>query len=249
MWAVRLPVLPAKQWPQIALAVAAHMRLAGSFVIQNREYLMNDFDDQDQRHGFSIIDNEVIDLNLDPFTLSVYLVLLRHANQEKMALQSIDSIGEQLAGLSMPETSPTPLSRPTVRKALRRLVKLQLIEIYPRFLPDGGRTSNGYMILPVKKQLSAVEPRVQNTERHVRQRRRIKTRERFYGYLIDRDGEHCTSPGCGETSNLTIDHIVPRKLGGTNDPTNLHLLCQKHNSEKGIRSWEWFLRRRQQVQS
>ncbi|MEW7280211.1 HNH endonuclease [Aquimarina sp. 2201CG1-2-11] len=33
--------------------------------------------------------------------------------------------------------------------------------------------------------------------------------------------------------SLHIDHIVPLKLGGTNDTTNLQVLCETHNLEKG----------------
>ena len=36
--------------------------------------------------------------------------------------------------------------------------------------------------------------------------------------------------------NLTIDHIVPRSKGGTNDPDNLQLLCGACNSTKGNRT-------------
>ena len=32
---------------------------------------------------------------------------------------------------------------------------------------------------------------------------------------------------------LEIDHIVPLNLGGTNDPTNLQILCENCNSKKG----------------
>ena len=38
----------------------------------------------------------------------------------------------------------------------------------------------------------------------------------------------------------TMDHIVPLKKGGDNDPTNLQLLCQPCNASKGARSeHEW----------
>ena len=47
--------------------------------------------------------------------------------------------------------------------------------------------------------------------------------------------------GCQEFfrfRNLTIDHIVPRSKGGTNDPDNLQLLCGACNSTKGNRTQE-----------
>ena len=44
--------------------------------------------------------------------------------------------------------------------------------------------------------------------------------------------------------NLTVDHIVPKKNGGTDHPDNLWLLCQACNSSKGTKSQAEFLRER-----
>ena len=38
---------------------------------------------------------------------------------------------------------------------------------------------------------------------------------------------------CGSKKNLTIDHIIPVLLGGTNDDDNLQVLCRSCNSSKG----------------
>ena len=43
----------------------------------------------------------------------------------------------------------------------------------------------------------------------------------------------CSKPDCGETQNLTIDHIIPLSRGGTDELANLRFLCRRHNSEKG----------------
>jgi HNH endonuclease len=37
---------------------------------------------------------------------------------------------------------------------------------------------------------------------------------------------------CGSTDKLSVDHIYPVSLGGTNDPDNLQCLCQSCNSRK-----------------
>lgn len=50
--------------------------------------------------------------------------------------------------------------------------------------------------------------------------------------------------GCGEhfrKRNLTVDHIIPRKHGGTDHLENLWLLCGACNSSKGTKSQEEFL--------
>ena len=52
--------------------------------------------------------------------------------------------------------------------------------------------------------------------------------------------------GCGDhmrQRNLTIDHIVPRSKGGSDDMENLQLLCQACNSMKGNRTQEYLMER------
>ncbi|PYF68485.1 HNH endonuclease [Pedobacter nutrimenti] len=51
--------------------------------------------------------------------------------------------------------------------------------------------------------------------------------------IFERDGYKCLMPGCNETSNLTIDHIIPLDLGGRNSIHNYQTLCAFHNQEKG----------------
>lgn len=41
---------------------------------------------------------------------------------------------------------------------------------------------------------------------------------------------------CPATERLTIDHIVPVAHGGSNDETNLQVLCSPCNSRKGART-------------
>jgi len=40
---------------------------------------------------------------------------------------------------------------------------------------------------------------------------------------------------CSANSDLTIDHIVPVVAGGSNEKTNLRVLCRSCNSRKGTR--------------
>lgn len=53
--------------------------------------------------------------------------------------------------------------------------------------------------------------------------------------LIERDGYKCSIDSCQEIEDLTIDHVIPLSKGGTNDLSNLRLLCKHHNSQKGDR--------------
>lgn len=51
--------------------------------------------------------------------------------------------------------------------------------------------------------------------------------------VFGRDGAVCRH--CGTTEQLSIDHIVPVIAGGTNDLSNLQVLCMPCNSRKGAR--------------
>lgn len=49
--------------------------------------------------------------------------------------------------------------------------------------------------------------------------------------VLDRDGHTCLA--CGSADELTMDHVWPRSLGGTDDPDNLQTLCLSCNVAKG----------------
>lgn len=52
-------------------------------------------------------------------------------------------------------------------------------------------------------------------------------------------GNHAISCAyCGSTTNLTIDHAIPKSRGGSNSPQNLIHACQKCNCIKGNRTAE-----------
>ncbi len=49
-------------------------------------------------------------------------------------------------------------------------------------------------------------------------------KKRSCEYIDSKTGRRCES-----TYQLEVDHIVPKALGGRNDPTNLRCLCKQHN--------------------
>ena len=54
--------------------------------------------------------------------------------------------------------------------------------------------------------------------------------------ILRRDNHRCQF--CGSTSNLTIDHIIPKSKGGEDDWENLTTACIKCNNKKGDRTPE-----------
>lgn len=61
-----------------------------------------------------------------------------------------------------------------------------------------------------------------------------QTKRRRVRQLIRRDGEECCYCGVSLTPGTrTIDHVIPRSLGGSNKIDNLVLACSPCNEEKG----------------
>ena len=51
--------------------------------------------------------------------------------------------------------------------------------------------------------------------------------------VMERDAYRCVT--CGSHVDLTVDHIKPVALGGTDDSDNLQTMCRSCNSKKGAR--------------
>lgn len=52
--------------------------------------------------------------------------------------------------------------------------------------------------------------------------------------IMERDAYRCQN--CGAHRNLSIDHIVPRSAGGSNEDDNLQTLCVPCNVAKGAKT-------------
>lgn len=53
---------------------------------------------------------------------------------------------------------------------------------------------------------------------------------------------YCGAHGEEHGVGLTLDHLVPVELGGTNEPTNLVTACLSCNSAKGARTTRGWLK-------
>ena len=61
--------------------------------------------------------------------------------------------------------------------------------------------------------------------------------------LLETQHQKCTVCGVSLIKGFHVDHILPLKLGGSNDITNIQLLCPPCNLSKGARHPEAFAKR------
>lgn len=62
---------------------------------------------------------------------------------------------------------------------------------------------------------------------------RINIPQTVKTYVLERDNYQCQSCGKKNTkSRLNIDHIIPLATGGSNDISNLQVLCSQCNQKK-----------------
>ncbi len=52
--------------------------------------------------------------------------------------------------------------------------------------------------------------------------------------------DHCEL--CFSTEDLSLDHDIPVSRDGTNDLSNLHTVCKRHNSEKSNKTYKEYIR-------
>lgn len=72
-----------------------------------------------------------------------------------------------------------------------------------------------------------------NSFKHKRKKQSKRT-------IFRRDQYSCVY--CGSNSKLTIDHVIPKSRGGSNDISNLVTACEPCNNQKSNKSLDTFLR-------
>lgn len=100
------------------------------------------------------------------------------------------------------------------------------------------------IVREVKRAYKRRNPDVQRMAT-IRRRARIKGSGGYlsttqWAAILDACGRRCLACGATEqTAKLTVDHVVPLAVGGSNDPANIQVLCMSCNVSKATRSTDY----------
>lgn len=109
------------------------------------------------------------------------------------------------------------------------------------------RKASGEPFIPVGNRRTTVADRI--ARRSVKSKVRLKyhqehpelyereTIKRLRSILLFIYGARCMK--CSAKEDIVLDHIVSRFLGGTNDESNLQLLCRMCNLRKGLKRCDY----------
>jgi hypothetical protein len=195
-------------------------------------------DKSNDRRYFTVVPNIVDDSELDPFAFRLYVHLKRVAGENGKSTQSTTTLAKACR-----------MSRPQIVDSKKVLVAKGLIKIDVVANPYGGRPYHEITVVDIweenvakfstpKKQLAEWEElRLASAKLEDRTMREkwTATSGSKRQVVFEAGGWQCAE--CGhqgdEDNPLEIDHIVPICKGGTNELSNLQVLCRKCNRTKG----------------
>jgi 5-methylcytosine-specific restriction endonuclease McrA len=77
--------------------------------------------------------------------------------------------------------------------------------------------------------------RLRKQKRTKQKKTNFKLKKKLFGHLFVAPCCYCKSVFFVE--DLTVEHVTPLCLGGTNDPTNIALACSPCNHGRGKEAW------------
>ena len=118
---------------------------------------------------------------------------------------------------------------------LRRLCA-EIADAMAPLLRIGGPPDGNYALVELTAALDRRYPQRIAQAETIRARRpaphpRRKLPPWLVKAVMERDQYRCQH--CRAWTDLTVDHVVPRSQGGSDDPENLQVLCGPCNSRKG----------------
>jgi 5-methylcytosine-specific restriction endonuclease McrA len=72
-------------------------------------------------------------------------------------------------------------------------------------------------------------------KRYKQKKTNVKLKKKLFGHLFMAPCCYCRSVFL--FTELTVEHVIPLCLDGTNDPINIALACEPCNNERGKDAW------------
>lgn len=163
-----------------------------------------------------------------------------HVSLDKEASANLERLREILSH-KFPKAKSADLIAYALQFVLNDLDPLRKIQ--NAATPTGGQPSINNVAGRLTQPPQGKSPPITSAAEAVRVKTRPSVNTRRAGRiskgrrekLIRKAGGRCTfrdpvsGKVCGSRFQLEIDHIQPRALGGSNDPSNLRVLCRQHN--------------------
>lgn len=93
-----------------------------------------------------------------------------------------------------------------------------------------NNTSGPDLIIIEFLRKSQIKQAHQKLKRHEARKRAMSRYQDLRRSVFARDGFKCRH--CGGNKWLSLDHVIPKRAGGSNHPDNLQCLCHSCNSKK-----------------
>lgn len=77
--------------------------------------------------------------------------------------------------------------------------------------------------------------RERKARRHKQKKINTKLKKKLFGHMFMAPCCYCKKVFL--FAELTVEHVIPLCLGGTNDPSNIALACEPCNNERGRDAW------------
>lgn len=118
----------------------------------------------------------------------------------------------------------------------------EALNLYPNLLSDWGESVAKRLLDEIPKALAVGRPLKKTKSSNKKSVSKAKVQK-----LIERDGQKCHYCNCDlvpselyRPDGLSVDHVVPQALGGTNRLDNLVLACRRCNGEKYTKHYQEF---------
>lgn len=125
-----------------------------------------------------------------------------------------------------------------LEKVVTKTVKTTLNELQGEFSRDNQIRNLKNRNNQLEKNNESLKNKIKNLREGRKSTKTPVSKSTRHDVFMRDDYRCCECGATNQQTRLTIDHIIPRALGGTNDIDNLQTLCEECNTQKGTSIWK-----------